>query len=406
MTDPNQYNPQVPQPAAQYGQAPAPDYGQTAPQYGTPDYGQAQAPQYAAPNYNQAPQYGQAPAANYGQPAPQPQSGNSFFALTAPLDMPAYGCNLGEAIVRFFKKYAVFKGRASRSEFWWWFLTYTVVTFMLRLVFRTLRNLTDSGVIATVGDSFSSIWGLVVLVPTIALGVRRLHDINMRGTVLAIIYAVQAAAGIFFAIGLILIIGSSLSFRSLEAGNSVSIGGVVLLILGVLAFIASGVFYFVLMARDSNPEGTRFDAPTASNAWAPATGEAPADPYAAQATSYGNVPLPTNPAAAAPAAPYTAPATPADSYTAPAPQYDAAQQHAAPQYAAPQQNPLAEASSVPSMPPMPAVPTMPPTPSIPPMPEVPAQFQHPHEQPNTDAPADSDASAVPNDSANGTDQQL
>lgn len=45
MTDPNQYNPQVPQPAAQYGQAPAPDYGQTAPQYGTPDYGQAQAPQ-------------------------------------------------------------------------------------------------------------------------------------------------------------------------------------------------------------------------------------------------------------------------------------------------------------------------------------------------------------------------
>lgn len=54
MTDPNQYNPQVPQPAAQYGQAPAPDYGQTAPQYGTPDYGQAQAPQYAAPNYNQA----------------------------------------------------------------------------------------------------------------------------------------------------------------------------------------------------------------------------------------------------------------------------------------------------------------------------------------------------------------
>ena len=80
--------------------------------------------------------------------------------------------NLGEAIVRFFKKYAVFKGRASRSEFWWWFLTYTVVTFVLSLVFRTLRNLTDSGVIATVGDSFSSILGLVVLVPTIALGVR------------------------------------------------------------------------------------------------------------------------------------------------------------------------------------------------------------------------------------------
>ena len=275
---------------------------------------------------------------------------------------------------------------------------------MLRLVFRTLRNLTDSGVIATVGDSFS-----------LHLGIRRCAKYHRAcivvcmtstcGTVLAIIYAVQAAAGIFFAIGLILIIGSSLSFRSLEAGNSVSIGGVVLLILGVLAFIASGVFYFVLMARDSNPEGTRFDAPTASTHGLPPRAR-PGRPVCGAGHLVRQRPLPTNPAAAAPATPYTAPATPADSYTAPAPQYDAAQQHAAPQHAAPQQNPLAEAPSVPSMPPMPAVPTMPPTPSIPPMPEVPAQFQHPHEQPNTDAPADSDAPAVPNDPANGTDQQL
>ena len=283
----------------------------------------------------------------------------------------------------------MFKG-PRLSEFWWWFLTYTVVTFVLRLVFRTLRNLTDSGVIATVGDSFSSIWGLIVLVPTIALGVRRLHDINMRGTVLAIIYAVQAAAGIFFAIGLILIIGSSLSFQVVGGRQQrrhrrrcpADPRRAGLHCQRCVHFCADG-------PRFPNPEGTRFRRSYGFQRMGSRHGRGSADRMRLEATSYGNVPLPTNPAAAAPAAPYTVPTTPADSYTAPAPQYDAAQQHAAPQYAAPQQNPLAEAS-VPSMPPMPAVPTMPPTPSIPPMPEVPAQFQHPHEQPNTDAPADSD----------------
>ena len=161
MTDPNQYNPQSPQPAAQYNQ---PDYGQQAPQYGTPDYGQVpqydapaygqpqygQDPQYGQPQYGQAPQYGQDPqyaAANYGQPAPAPQPGGSFFDLTAPLDMPAYGCKMGEAIVRFFKKYAVFKGRASRSEFWWWFLANCIIGFLIGCFFRLLGMVIDSDAI-------------------------------------------------------------------------------------------------------------------------------------------------------------------------------------------------------------------------------------------------------------------
>lgn len=72
MTDPNQYNPQNPQQAQQYG-----GYGS----YGQNDYGQ-QAPQYGAPQ-------------------PQPQGSGSFFALTAPLDQPAYNCTIGEAFIRF-----------------------------------------------------------------------------------------------------------------------------------------------------------------------------------------------------------------------------------------------------------------------------------------------------------------
>ena len=109
MTDPNQYNPQNPQQAQQYGGYGSygqNDYGQQAPQYGAPDYGQ-QAPQYGAPQYR-APQYGNAAGYNqqqpqYGAPQPQPQGSGSFFALTAPLDQPAYNCTIGEAFIRFWK---------------------------------------------------------------------------------------------------------------------------------------------------------------------------------------------------------------------------------------------------------------------------------------------------------------
>ena len=110
MTDPNQYNPQNPQQAPQYGGYGSygqNDYGQQAPQYG--------APQYGAPQYNNAAGYNQQP--QYGAPQPQPQGSGSFFALTAPLDQPAYNCTIGEAFIRFWKKYATFKGRASRGEF-------------------------------------------------------------------------------------------------------------------------------------------------------------------------------------------------------------------------------------------------------------------------------------------------
>ena len=40
-------------------------------------------------------------------------------ASAYPLDRPYPGCPPVQAIERFFRNYAVFSGRASRSEFWW-----------------------------------------------------------------------------------------------------------------------------------------------------------------------------------------------------------------------------------------------------------------------------------------------
>ena len=102
---------------------------------------------------------------------PVPPSYGQYAAPTAtvPLDKPYYGCSFQEAFLRFWKKYTVFKGRASRSEFWWWVLA----AFGINIVLDILNTATDEklGFLAT-------IWGLATLIPTLALSVRRLHDTN------------------------------------------------------------------------------------------------------------------------------------------------------------------------------------------------------------------------------------
>ena len=64
--------------------------------------------------------------------------------------------SLAGAIVLGFQRYFDFSGRSSRSEYWWWFLFSTIAGFIPFV-------------------------GLVLLIPNIAIGVRRLHDINRTG---------------------------------------------------------------------------------------------------------------------------------------------------------------------------------------------------------------------------------
>lgn len=66
----------------------------------------------------------------------------------------------GESISTCFSKYAAFEGRASRSEYWWWFL----FTFLA------------SGATGIISDKLSAIFSLLVLLPSLAVGARRLHD--------------------------------------------------------------------------------------------------------------------------------------------------------------------------------------------------------------------------------------
>ncbi len=82
-----------------------------------------------------------------------------------------------ESIQTVFQKYAVFEGRARRSEYWWFYLAYAIVNAVLSGLSQALSG---SGM-GTAVSVLSGIIGLACLVPTIAVTTRRLHDTGKSG---------------------------------------------------------------------------------------------------------------------------------------------------------------------------------------------------------------------------------
>ena len=78
-----------------------------------------------------------------------------------------------EAVKSVFSKYATFSGRARRSEYWY----FALFNFIISLVLSILFNVSGLKFF----QILSSLWSLAVLIPGLAVGVRRLHDINKPG---------------------------------------------------------------------------------------------------------------------------------------------------------------------------------------------------------------------------------
>ena len=75
------------------------------------------------------------------------------------------------------KKYAVFSGRSRRMEYWYFVLFNIIVSIVLGWIDALLGTL-GSGM--GVG-LLSGIYGLAILIPSLAVTVRRLHDIDRSG---------------------------------------------------------------------------------------------------------------------------------------------------------------------------------------------------------------------------------
>jgi uncharacterized membrane protein YhaH (DUF805 family) len=124
---------------------------------------------------------------------PQQQTPQQSWQGEPPLWAPYYGAPFPVAVKRFFKKYAAFSGRASRSEYWWWTLVSVGVSIILNIIISagsttsSLTGTSTGGPGAIFGTVLLVIWGLATLVPSLALSVRRLHDGNFSGWLLLLV---------------------------------------------------------------------------------------------------------------------------------------------------------------------------------------------------------------------------
>ncbi|MBT1169645.1 DUF805 domain-containing protein [Bifidobacterium sp. SO4] len=333
-------NPYASAPADQYGQYGQTAYGQQTP---APAYGQQQSYAQPANPYGQNP-YGAQPPYNQAPPSYGQYAAPSAPAGPVPLDQPYYGCPFPEAFLRFWKKYIVFSGRASRSEFWWWTLAASAVNIVLNI----LSEATDDKL-----AFLATLWALATLIPGIALAVRRLHDIDKPGWWVAIFYGAIVIGAILMTVGAGTAIWGGLGgFASGSYSNhygTAAAGGIGIAVIGSLLTLAAGIVYIVFMALPSKPEGARFDVPGGTGAFGAPAAPAPTAPTASAngyAPQYGT-PAPT------PGYGQQAPAVPtpaAPEYGQPVQSAPAAPQYGQPTpaaYGQPTQAPAAPAPSVP-----------------------------------------------------------
>ena len=82
------------------------------------------------------------------------------------VNMPQQIVNPIEAVKLYFVRYVDFSGRSRRSEYWWSYLFISMIA---------------GGIITAILGELSWIWSLAILLPSLAISVRRLHDIGKSG---------------------------------------------------------------------------------------------------------------------------------------------------------------------------------------------------------------------------------
>ena len=275
--------------------------------YGQPSYGQQP---YGQPSYAQQPQQNTGTGTNTGagvpgasQPGyPSNYNYNTYIPPKAEpaLGLPWYGIPFPKAVARFFKKYATFSGRASRSEYWFIVLFNILVSFawwmIVSIIASTMTpdyDFTSLGVLGLGGIMLYGIYLLAILVPNLALTVRRLHDSNHSGWWLLGYWCAEIILGIVIFIITINTLASILGYYGYARSVDVTAPFIASMlgftgntaIVGLLLF-ALRIAYIVFMCLPSKAEGQRFDKPEDNPQYFLAHAQAAGSPAGAQA-GYG-----------------------------------------------------------------------------------------------------------------------
>jgi uncharacterized membrane protein YhaH (DUF805 family) len=151
------------------------------------------------------------------------------------------------AVKSVFTKYAIFRGTASRSEYWWWTLASTIVAGVLNALTGDLDNPNMAA------STLALVWAVGTLIPTLAVTVRRFHDAGLSGkwllTLLIPVVAVIASIS-----QIVAIISSATEFTD---DIVIAIAGA--LVPTILTALAVGLFQFIvtLLPSKTAEQGNR-----------------------------------------------------------------------------------------------------------------------------------------------------
>lgn len=134
----------------------------------------------------------------------------------------------GEAVKSCFHNYASFKGRARRSEYWF----FALFVFLISIVVEVSVVLFDQSTVTVSGI----VTGLFFFLPSQAVCVRRLHDVGKSGKFLLLYYLLSL---------LIAVVGT------LYAAGRMGGAAVILLVFLCIGLLVMGVMLLVFVCRDS-----------------------------------------------------------------------------------------------------------------------------------------------------------
>ncbi len=144
--------------------------------------------------------------------------------------------NFNDSVKSVFNNYSNFKGRARRSEYWWFVLFTVIVNFVLSMLPSIVGNL----------------FSVAIFIPSLAVLIRRLHDTGKSGWFSLIIYL-----PLFIFIGFFVYVFSKVGLENLKNPDPEiiknAIGSNSLMFLGLfgILFLIAAIYMLVLLCTDS-----------------------------------------------------------------------------------------------------------------------------------------------------------
>src|ERR1019366_5206008 len=89
--------------------------------------------------------------------------------------------NFPQAVISGFQNYANSSGRASRSEYWYWGLFCALVEFVSRVLDKAIFHVPMADGLFQPAHPIFLIVKIALFLPSLAITVRRLHDVDRSG---------------------------------------------------------------------------------------------------------------------------------------------------------------------------------------------------------------------------------